>query len=95
MGGAALRLGLLAAPALFWAAAFAALAGFGPAGRGVGRLTDAAQLLAAVTCPLVAVLLGCGALRSGASAGGRAARLTLLAGVTLLVFALAAELGAA
>jgi hypothetical protein len=93
--GVALRLALLAAPALFWALVFAGLAGVSPVERAVERLPDGAQILAAVTCPLVAVLLGCGALRGGGVKSASGARLTLGAGVVLFVFALATALGAA
>ncbi|HZI19538.1 MAG TPA: hypothetical protein VEY09_13185 [Pyrinomonadaceae bacterium] len=68
-----LRLALLAAPVLFWAVVFAALAGVSPAERAVEGLTGAAQVPAAVACPLVAVLLGCGALRGGAAGRGASA----------------------
>jgi hypothetical protein len=79
---------LLAAPAFFWATVFAALAGFRVAERAVERVPDAAQLLVAVTCPLVAVLLGCGALMGGGRVAVREARFTLTVGVVLFVFAL-------
>jgi hypothetical protein len=83
-------------PALFWAAAFAALAGAGPVERVLERAPDAAQLLVAVTCPLLAALLGLDALRGGGRgragepAGG--APFAVVAGAALFVFAVLAAL---
>jgi hypothetical protein len=94
-GASALGAALLAVPALFWAVLFGALAGVQPAERLIEGLPDAAQILAAVTCPLVAVMLGCGALRAGRAEHGTAPLLTLAAGIMLFVFALATALGRA
>ena len=81
----ALRFVLLMLPALFWSAVFAALAGARP----LERFPEAAQVLVAVTCPLLAALLGLDALRRGGPhADGRdALRFTGAAGAALFVFA--------
>jgi hypothetical protein len=89
-GPGALRFGLLMLPALFWSAVFAALAGARPLERVLERVPDAAQLLVAVTCPLLAALLGLDALkRWGRRAGGPAGggRFAVVAGAALFVFA--------
>lgn len=57
-GRLALRLMLLALPVLFWSAVFAVLAGVWPVQRLVAALPDAAQVLIALACPLVAMTCG-------------------------------------
>ncbi|HEV2704833.1 MAG TPA: hypothetical protein VGV59_02855 [Pyrinomonadaceae bacterium] len=88
---AALRLGLLMLPALFWSVVFAAVAGVRPLESAVARVPDAAQMAIALACPLLAVMLGVGALRQevwGDDSEARVSRATVAAGVALLVFAL-------
>ena len=101
-GPLALRLALLALPVTFWSAVFAVLAGVRPVQRVVAAIPDALQVLVALVCPLVAVILGAAALRdegrAGARGGGGAAplgRLTVAAGVALFAFAVLASLGPA
>ncbi|HEX7174657.1 MAG TPA: hypothetical protein VF240_05180 [Pyrinomonadaceae bacterium] len=98
----ALRLALLALPVVFWSAVFAVLAGVRPVQRIVAATPDSAQVIVALACPLVAVLLGAAALRcegrAGAGRGGgeaRLGRLTVAAGMVLFAFAVLASLGPA
>jgi uncharacterized membrane protein len=89
----ALRLALLAAPALCWAAVFAALAGVRAAESAVGGAHEMAQTLLAAAWPLVvAALLVCGAVRGGAKRCRRGARFTLAAGAVLSACGLLATL---
>jgi len=60
-----LRVGLLLIPALFWSAVFAALAGTRTLESAVERVPDPAQILIAVTCPLLALIIGMDAVRNG------------------------------
>ena len=98
----ALRLALLALPVAFWSAVFAVLAGVRPVQRIVAATPDSAQVVVALACPLVALILGAAALRyeggAGKSAGrggARLGRLTVAAGVALFAFAVLASLGPA
>lgn len=61
--GAVLRMALLIAPALFWTAVFAALAGLRPEGLSIESVPDAAQILLAAACMIAAVIIGYGPLR--------------------------------
>jgi hypothetical protein len=101
-GPFALRLALLALPVAFWSAVFAVLAGVRPVQRVVAAVPDLAQVVVALACPLVAVILGAAAIkdegRAGAGRGrseARLGRLTVAAGGALFAFAVLASLGPA
>jgi hypothetical protein len=98
----ALRLALLALPVVFWSCVFAVLAGVRPVQRVVAAVPDSAQVVVALACPLVAVILGVAALRGegragawGGGGGARLGRLTVAAGAALFAFAVLASLSAA
>lgn len=90
-GRAAVKLGLLMLPTLFWSAVFMAIAGVGPLERAVERVPDAAQMVVALVCPLLALMLGLGALRQEETGGvahdARSSRVAVAAGLALFVFA--------
>jgi len=100
-GPLALRLALLALPVVFWSAVFAVLAGVRPFQRIVAATPDSVQVVVALACPLVAMILGAAALReegragAGGRSGARLGRLTVAAGVALFAFAVLASLGTA
>ena len=86
------KLVLLMLPALFWSIVFAALAGARPLESFLDRMPDAAQIAVAVTCPLLAAILGLSTVRQKAR---RAAhdpepfgRVTVAASLALIAFAL-------
>ncbi|MCA1591517.1 MAG: hypothetical protein LC754_02470 [Acidobacteria bacterium] len=92
---AALKLALLMLPALFWSVVFATLAGVRPFEHVANGVPGAVQVLVAVTCPLLAVILGVAVIRqeaSGAVESAMQGRITVAAGVALLVFAVLASL---
>lgn len=93
---AALKLGLLMLPALFWTAVFTALAGSHRLERAVEGVPDGVQVLVAVACPLLAVLMGLSAIGGGRRGGGEEGRalgrVTVAAGLALLAFAVLAAL---
>lgn len=59
-----LRVGLLIIPALFWSAVFATLSGMRTLESVVERAPDPSQILIAVTCPLLALIIGMDAIRN-------------------------------
>ena len=94
-----LKLALLLLPALFWSAVFMTIAGVGRFETVIERVPDAAPIIIALMCPLLAIMLGQAALRQGEPAGGATGRslsvLTMALGVALFVFAVIAALGPA
>lgn len=87
---AQLKFVLLLVPALFWAGIFLALAGVRPLERIIESTPDAAQVLIALGCPLLAVIMGVEAAAQARRAGGRnalACWATVVAGGALFVFA--------
>lgn len=92
---AQLKVVLLLPPAIFWAGIFLALAGVSPLESLIESTPDAARVLIALGCPLLAVMLGVEAATRARRESGRnssACWATVVAGVALFVLSAAVTL---
>lgn len=94
----ALKLAALMLPALFWSIVFAKLAGAHPFERVADAWPDAARVLLASSCTLLAVMLCVEFVKrgpsDGASASAKPERAKVAAGVAFFVFVVLASLSA-